>query len=171
MPRISLAIVPSTWLDRLDAQQPWRFLLVLYFLRWLILLPAAALSGWLFPGESDTLFQDLGALQIGTLALSMLILNPCFETLVECTLPYWILNKIRAPSGRPWVFIFVSAALMAVLHQTLPALIPSLITGLFLAYTYGHFAAQNQVKATLLTVLFHACINLVGFLLLIFNLI
>jgi hypothetical protein len=157
------------WLDWLDGQKPWRFLLILYLLRWLIILPTAWLNAWLFPGQADPFFQDLGALDLLTLFLSMLVLNPLLETIVECSLPYWLIRMIPLSSKRPWVFIFISAALMAVMHQTLSALLPSLVTGLFLAYAYGHFALQSQVKATLLTMLFHSCINLVGFTLIILD--
>ena len=159
------------WLDWIDEQNSWRFILILYLLRWLIIIPTAFINGWLFPNQGDNALQDFANLNVLRIFLAMLIFNPLIETIVECSLPYWIFHKLGFASKRPWLFIFVSATLMAVLHQTLGTLLPSLITGVFLAYTYGHFSLQSQIKATALTLLFHSCINLVGFTAIVLNVI
>jgi len=51
---------------------------------------------------------------------------------------------------------------MAVLHPVLGAVLPSLITGAFLAYCYAHFARRNAWQAVLATTIFHGAINIVG---------
>ncbi len=155
------------WLDWLEGQRLPRFVLFLYLSRWAVIFPAALLNGWLFPGQVDTTVTDLGTLHPLVLFLAMVVVNPLFEMLIECALPYWVLGRVRLPSGRPWLFIFVSASLMALLHPLPAALIPSLVTGFFLAYTYGHCARQGILKAMLWTTLFHGGINLVGYVLLV----
>jgi hypothetical protein len=44
-------------------------------------------------------------------------------------------------------------------------MLPSLVTGGFLGYTYAHFAPAGFTQAFLHTSAFHAGINLVGFIL------
>jgi hypothetical protein len=61
-----------------------------------------------------------------------------------------------------------------VLPQTLTildsraAILPSLITGLFLAYCYAHFANRNFGSALLYTTAFHAAINVIGWSMIVF---
>ena len=50
---------------------------------------------------------------------------------------------------------------MLVLHPPLAAPC-TLVTGVFLAYCYAHFAIGSHWKALAATSLFHAAINLVG---------
>lgn len=104
------------------------------------------------------------------LLLGFLVIAPVLETLVECLLPYAIMNRLgRIPSGRrAWGFIGVSAVLMALWHLSAwpAAIVPSLITGAFLAYTFAHFAPESRSRAFLHTWAFHAGINLVGWTLL-----
>jgi hypothetical protein len=101
------------------------------------------------------------------------VLAPVLETLTECLLPYWIMRKLNLipAAGRAWGFVAVSAILMALLHFTAwpAALLPSLITGAFLGYTFAHFAPNNFGQAFLHTALFHAAINLVGWIQLALN--
>jgi hypothetical protein len=51
---------------------------------------------------------------------------------------------------------------MALFHPMLPAILPSLITGAFLAYCYAHFAEKGVGQAILATIGFHGAINIVG---------
>ena len=48
------------------------------------------------------------------------------------------------------------------LHPMMAALLPSLITGAFLAYCYAHFASRSAGQAVLATTAFHGAINVVG---------
>jgi len=89
---------------------------------------------------------------------------------VECMLPYFVLSRVRPHRGkmpaRQWDFVLVSASLMVLFHPTLAALVPSLITGAFLAYCYAHFARRSAGKAILATTVFHGAINIVGWVML-----
>jgi len=58
--------------------------------------------------------------------------------------------------------IVTSAFIMVLLHPMLGAILPSSITGAFLAYCYPHFAPSGARKVILATSIFHAAINLVG---------
>jgi len=150
------------FLDRLDRLPPWAFTGTLYLLRWpVILLAGVLLDPLLGPGRALEFDASPVRLLVG-----FLLIAPLSETLLECALPYWIIRKRRGKSlgPRPWGFVIVSAALMAILHiDAWPhAIVPSLITGSFLAYTYAHFAVRNTRQAILHTTVFHAAINLVG---------
>ena len=65
---------------------------------------------------------------------------------------------------RPWGFVIIAAVMMTLLHAGAwpAAIIPSFVKGAFLGYTYGHFAPSGFRQAFLHTSIFHACINLVG---------
>ena len=95
------------------------------------------------------------------------------ETLLECAAPYWLMRKARAiPVGkRPWGFVAISALVMAMMHLGAwpTAILPSLVTGSFLAYTYGHFAPRGFGLAVLHTWAFHAAINAIGWIQTIFS--
>ncbi|MBC8327648.1 MAG: hypothetical protein H8E31_02770 [Planctomycetes bacterium] len=160
-------------LDRLDRQPAWRFLAILYLARWALLLPLSWLIGLLAAGGAAAgapapapVFDSLE--QAAEAFLQWVVLWPVVETLFECTLAYELLRRLpRYACGlprRPWLFLVVSAALMAALHPVLSALLPSLITGAFLAYTYSRFAPVGRVRAVLASAGFHGAINLVGWL-------
>jgi hypothetical protein len=157
----------SRALNWVDGLTPWRFTAVLYLTRWPVVLPLGfalnllgCTSGRIAPGPAGL------ELIIGV------VLDPLVETLVECALPYWLMRKTRqTPSpGRWWSFILTSAVIMTVLHVGAwpGAILPSMVTGIFLAYTYGHFAATRPGRALLHTWAFHACINIVGFSMMLF---
>ncbi len=148
--------------ERLDHLSPWAFTGSLYLLRWVVILPVSyAVAAVGVPGGKAN-FKGAAL----TLLTGFIFIAPIMETLVECTLPYWLLGRLGWSPGnrRPWLFVILSAWIMAVLHLSAwpAALFPSLITGGFLAYTYGHFAPLNQAQAFLHTWAFHAGINIVG---------
>ena len=148
-------------LDWVDRRTDWLFLLIVYVARWLVLSPIIILyitNPALFPSDGGI---AKGAISVSDL-VSLLIISPVFETLVECGLPYALLRKWVERYRRPWLFIVVSGFVMMSLHPYLTALLPSFITGCFLAYTYSHFVERGHWVAFLYTSLFHTCINLVG---------
>ena len=155
--------IMNALLDRVDGLSPWRFTVTLYLLRWLVLLPYLIASGGPTMSESHVSF-DVTTVH---LLLAFLVLAPVMETLLECAVPYWIFAKAGAMAvgRRPWQFVAVSALLMGLMHLGAwpSALLPSLVTGGFLAYTYGHFARDGLGQAVLHTCIFHAAINAVGF--------
>jgi hypothetical protein len=138
----------------------WRFTGFLYLLRWAIILPLSLALRPLISPEAT--FQG-GGDPWGYL-IPFLIVAPTLETLIECTLPYWVLHRVfRWKRRTPWPFVVVSALAMVVLHPLLPVVIVmAFVTGSFLAYVYAHFAQQSHAKAFLHTAVFHAAINLVG---------
>jgi hypothetical protein len=146
------------WLDGLSDP---RFTLALYLLRWAIVLPL----GWLlspFGTSSDTF--KMSSPDPWFYLIPFIVVAPTLETFLECTLPYSLMYKRR---GRrpwsPWPFVVFGALAMVALHPLTPlVMIFACITGAFLAYVYGHFAPQSQLKAFLHTALFHAAINIVG---------
>jgi hypothetical protein len=152
-------------LDRLDRLSPWAFTGSLYLARWVIIIPISyalqelgVVSGKMtFDGSAIMLF------------FGFIFLSPLVETVLECLAPYWLLRKAqRIPAGkRPWAFIAVSAGIMALMHLSAwpSAILPSLVTGGFLAYTYSHFALCGAGPAMLHTCVFHAAINIIGWLL------
>ena len=150
-------------LDRLDRLSPWAFTGTLYVVRWLVIVPLAFV---LAQGSPNKLTFDAPLI---TLLFGFIVAAPLLETLVECAAPYWIMRKAGAiPVGkRPWVFVAVAAVMMTLLHVgAWPlAIIPSLVTGGFLGYTYGHFAPAGFGPALVHTSVFHAGINLVGWVL------
>jgi hypothetical protein len=94
------------------------------------------------------------------------IIPPLLETLVECSLPYWVISRIRDyRAKRPrrcWGFVAVSACVMAAFHPMLAALLPAFVTGAFLAYCYAHLALTGIGRTILATAVFHGAINIVG---------
>jgi hypothetical protein len=149
-------------LDWLDRQPGFVFWLVLYLTRWPVIIPVSWLQGLL-----GSLFLGAAEMEM-TLKphVGMLVFPPLLETFIECTLPYWILSRMkRIRPGRPWGFICISGIIMALLH--FPYALPcGFVTGVFLAYCYAHFAARSQWRAFAATALYHAAINAVGFVLL-----
>jgi hypothetical protein len=157
----------SRFFEWLGKVPDWRFTGTLYLLRWAIVVPL----GWMlspFITDADT-FQFEG--NVWTYLLPFLIVAPTLETLIECSLPHWIMYRLlKINRQSPWPFVFVSAALMVVLHPWQPIVIlMASITGSFLAYVYFHFAALSGFKAFLHTAVFHAGINLVGWTLLLMS--
>jgi len=156
-----------TDLDWLDSRKGWQFVVILYLARWLALAPFMILMlfldlGELAASEMETLLQMHPAL----LLVFIVVVSPLLETLIECTLPYFVLSRLRPRRhkmpARQWDFVIVSALLMVLFHPTPAALVPSFITGAFLAYCYAHFARHNAAKAILATMVFHGAINIVG---------
>lgn len=150
----------SSFLNWLNGLPDWRFTGTLYLLRWLIVVPLA-FALWPF-GSQERAFH--GTFTPWEYLLPFLVLAPTIETLIECTLPYCILCHLLKVQRRPhWPFVFIAAMMMVVLHPLyLTVVVFAFITGLFLAYVYAHFAPQSQRKAFLHTAVFHSCINLVG---------
>lgn len=149
----------SNWLH---SRPDWQFTVTLYLLRWAIIIPLAVLlrpfttSEAAFPAEGDP-FRYL---------LPFLVVAPTLETLMECALPYWLMYGLfgRTPQS-PWPFVIVAALAMVVLHPLVPTVVVfAFITGAFLGYVYVHFAPRSRWKAFLHTVVFHAGINLIGWL-------
>jgi hypothetical protein len=149
-------------LNKLDGLSPWAFTGSLYLARWIVVIPVGFILGSLRVPGSDITF-DASAI---VLLLGFLFLAPLLETTLHCVGPYWLMPRLRAvPVGRrAWGFVAVSAGIMAVLHLGAgpAAFVPSLVTGGFLAYTYGHFAVRSVGLAVLHTWVFHAGINAVG---------
>ena len=152
-------------LNRLDGLSPWAFTGSLYLARWVIIVPIGYALGQLGVSDSKPAF-DGSAL---VLLFGFIFLGPLLETVLECAVPYWLMLKVRKirAGRRPWGFVVVSATIMALLHIGAwpSAILPSLVTGGFLAYTYGHFAVRGAGPAILHTWVFHAAINIVGWLL------
>ena len=159
------------WLDR---RNDWQFVLILYVARWIVLSPIIMARHFTSPGaqESAAGASQLSQMSPLVLLLLMVVMSPLLETLIECSLPYFIISRLRRVRGRmsarPWGFELASAILMALFHPMLPALAPSFITGAFLAYCYGHFAARNVGQAILATTVFHGGINIVGWAMMLF---
>jgi hypothetical protein len=153
-------------LDWLDRQNGGVFWAVLYLARWPVIVPVV----WLQVLLASLLMS--GADKAVTLRphVVMLVLPPILETLIECTLPYWVLSGLkRLGAGRPWGFILISGGVMALLHW--PFALPcGFVTGVFLAYCYAHFAPRSRWLAFGATALYHAAINAVGFVLLLLGL-
>ena len=149
-------------LDRLDRLSPWAFTGSLYLVRWAVVLPVSWVSQQL-GGNNGNVRANAPIL---VLLFGWIFLSPLLETVIECAIPYWLMRKARGvpERKRPWRFVAVSAGIMALLHLGgwPVAILPSLVTGSFLAYTYGHFAVRGLRPAILHTCLFHAAINVVG---------
>ena len=159
-------------LDWLDSRPAPVFLLTLYLVRWLALAPVI-LWGNLVSGHDSSaegLRQAVHATALLGSLVSFLLVSPALETLLECILPYLLIGRCFRKTWhlppRPWGFVAASALFTALLHPVLPAILPSLITGSFLAYCYAHFASKSFGLAFLFTTGFHAAINLVGWTLL-----
>jgi len=152
--RISLYL---TWLNGLPE---WRFSGTLYLLRWVVVLPMGVLLSPLATSADE--FHAKG--DPWRYLIPFLVAAPTLETLIECTLPNWLMyGALKMQRQTAWPFVFVSAMVMVILHPLTPAVIVfAFITGSFLAYVYAHFAPQSQFKAFLHTAMFHAAINVVG---------
>lgn len=164
----------TKWLDWLDSKSEWQFVGIIYIVRWCLLVPYMIASKFLFtdPQISEASLSKLQEMNPIMLFAGIVIISPLLETLLECSLPFFIISVIHRKKGelpaRPWLFIIISALLMVLLHPMLAAILPSLITGLFLAYCYAHFANRNFGSALLHTTAFHAAINIVGWSMIVF---
>lgn len=164
----------TKWLDWLDSKSGWKFVGIIYIVRWCLIVPYMIASKFLFTDAqiSEASMSKLQEMNPITLFLGIVIISPLLETLLECSLPFFIISVIHRNKGklpaRPWLFIIISAMLMVLLHPMLAAILPSLITGLFLAYCYAHFANRNFGSALLYTTAFHAAINIVGWSMIVF---
>lgn len=142
----------------------WVFTGGLWVLRWCVILPI----NWLQPHESGGSEISLRGNFVGAFFLLVLI-APLLETLIECSLPYWILSRFSDPVWPP-VFIIVSASIMAVLHLVSPiAVYNALVTGAFIAGVFALAARRGQGNGFVHAVVFHGGINLVGWILLLFH--
>lgn len=150
----------STFAGWLNRQPGWRFTATLYLLRWAVVVPLAFLLSP-FASSADQ-FQASG--DPWRYLIPFLVVAPVFETLIECSLPYWVLNRwLHVELRSPWRFVFVSAMAMVLLHPLTPAVVVmAFVTGAFLAYVYFHFAPHGFATAFTHTATFHAAINLVG---------
>ena len=156
-------------LDWLDQRKAWQFVAVLWLTRWVLLAPVMILNLFVFTPDPKAAASILERWSTETPLgqfLSLVVICPLLETLLECSLPYWIVAAVRDyrnnMPNRCWGFVTISAWLMAALHQMLAALLPAFITGAFLAYCYAHFARISTSRAILATTIFHGAINIVG---------
>ncbi len=156
-------------LDWIDDRHPWQFLTILYAARWVALAPIMALSHFVFTQSQKSAASMPEKWSEGSplgLFVGLVVIPPLLETLMECSLPYWVISRIRdyrvKRPKRCWGFVALSACAMAVLHPMVAALLPALITGAFLAYCYAHFAPASIWRAILATTIFHGAINIVG---------
>ena len=156
-------------LDWLDQRPALQFVTILYVARWLALVPVMVLSSFVFTEAQRTAASIPEAWTKGTpvgLLLGLVVVPPLLETLLECSVPYWIVSWVRGyrrkRPKRCWGFVAISACAMALLHPMPAAVLPSLITGIFLAYCYAHFAAGGTGRAIIVTAVFHGAINMVG---------
>lgn len=154
------------WLDRRDS---CHFIIMLYVFRWIVLIPILVLDAFLLneaQSGAASMPNEWSELTPIGLFLGLVIVPPLLETIIECTIPFWIFARVRNyQQMRPvrcWGFITVSACIMAMLHPMIAAIVPAFITGGFLAYCYAHFAPRSIWKAILATFVFHAAINMVG---------
>lgn len=173
-PGNKMALRISRWLDWLDSRAAWQFLGILYIVRWWFIVPYMIAEKFLFTDAqiSAASLPELSGISPVILFAIIVILDPLLETLVECSLPFLALSLIHRKKGklsaRPWLFVILSAMLMVILHPMLAAVVPSFVTGLFLAYCYGHFAVRNFGSALMYTTAFHAAINIVGWSMIVF---
>jgi hypothetical protein len=156
-------------LDWIDGRNPWQFVAILYAARWGALAPVMAFNHFVFSATQKSAAPVPEEWSQGSpvgLFMALVAIPPLVETIVECSLPYWIISHIRDyRTNRPkrcWGFVAVSACVMAVLHPMVAAQLPALVTGAFLAYCYAHFAPISIWKAILATTVFHGAINMVG---------
>ena len=161
--------IPEGALAFLDRRSAGQFVAILYAARWIALAPVMVLSHFLLTEGQKHASAMPDQWRDGSplgLFLGLVVVPPILETLLECSLPYWVFSKVRDYlHNRPkrcWGFIVTSAFIMVLLHPMLGAILPSFITGAFLAYCYAHFAPSGVLKAILATSIFHAAINLVG---------
>jgi hypothetical protein len=155
-------------LDRFDRSPDGWFFVLLYAIRWPIVLPLAYANEPLARilgadiAKYEAMAAEAGANPVGAL-LSSVIFAPVVSVAIICALPYVIAKLFRAPSPRPWGYVATTAIIM-VLIDPLFAVFPSAVTGAFLGYCYAHFAPRGQLKAYGWTVLYLAAINIVGWL-------
>ena len=154
----------------MNKRKGWVFVIILYIARFHVLMPIMILNRFIFTDAQQaaaSLPEGLNNANPAILFLALVVVSPLIETLVECTLPYLVISYIRDYRyNRPkrcWGFVAISACVMALLHPMLAAILPSLITGAFLAYCYAHFATRSAGQAILATTVFHSGINMVGF--------
>ena len=163
-----MALRLSKRLDWLDGRPSWLFVCILYLARWVLLAPYLVAAEYLFSNSEGSSAEMSKLSEISPIVLFALIVifSPMVETFLECSLPYWVLSFLRRKKGklpaRPWLFVMISALVMTLMHPTLSAVVPSLVTGAFLAYCYGHFAVRGTGRAIVFTTIFHAGINIVG---------
>lgn len=158
----------SKCLNWLDSRHPWQFLGILYLARWVFIVPYMIGARFLFTDvqirAADA--SELSKINPALLFSMIVIISPLLETLLECSLPYFILSYWQRRKGklfaRPWLFIIISALIMVLLHPMPAAVIPSFVTGIFLAYGYAHFASHGFRYSLLYTTAFHTAINIVG---------
>jgi len=164
----------TKWLDWLDSRAPWEFAGTLYIVRWCFIVPYMIAAKFLFTDAriSEANLPNLSGINPVILFANIVIIAPLLETLLECSLPFFALSLIHRKKGklpaRPWLFVIISATLMMLLHPMLAAVVPSFVTGLFLAYCYAHFAARNFGSALMYTTAFHGAINIVGWSMIVF---
>ena len=150
------------------------FVGIIYIVRWCLIVPYMIASKFLFTDAqiSEASLSKLQEMNPIKLFAGIVVIYPLLETLLECSLPFFLISVIHRKKGklpaRPWLFIIISALLMVLLHPMLAAILPSLITGFFLAYCYAHFANRNFGSALLYTSAFHAAINIVGWSMIVF---
>lgn len=158
----------SKSLDWLDSRSSWQFLSILYTVRWIVIVPYMIAARFLFTDAqlSAADVSKLSDIEPALLFATIVIIGPLLETLVECSLPFLLLSYLQRnkgkPAARPWLFVVISALLMVVFHPMLAAIVPSFITGVFLAYCYAHFASRGFGCVLLCTTGFHGAINVVG---------
>lgn len=143
----------------------WLFTGILWLLRWAIILPL----NWIVSLISSTGGSESIALPDNAIlvAVLMVVVSPLAETLLECSLPYWVLGRFSKPV-RPWLFVTVSASLMALLHMiSVMVVVNALITGAFIAFVYAQHAPRRHSTAILHAFAFHGAINLVGWVMLV----
>jgi hypothetical protein len=158
----------SKSLDWLDSRASWQFLSIFYVARWVLIVPYMIGAKFLFTDAqiSAAGVSKLSDIEPALLFANIVIIGPLLETLLECSLPFLLLSHLQRdkgkPAARPWLFVVISALLMVVFHPMLAAIVPSFITGVFLAYCYAHFASRGFGYALLYTTGFHGAINVVG---------
>lgn len=161
-------------LDWLDQKAGMQFLIILFVIRWVVIIPIVVIQMFAYSNANNMTASISNVPNINPFGLFVLIVvvTPFIETLVECSLPYFVMSRLsrtKIMPPRPWGFIIVSAILMCLFHRMLAVIIPSFITGVFLAYCYNHFAHENKGKAILVTTAFHGAINIVGWSMVVFE--
>jgi hypothetical protein len=134
--------------------------------RWLIILPL----NWLAPEKGQPVgVEAFTNINLFSLFVLLVIAAPIIETLLECSLPYWILSRFMRPVFAP-IFIIISAVMMAALHLVSPmAVVNALITEAFIAGVYALAARRGQLDAFVHATTFHSAINLVGWAMILFH--
>jgi len=158
----------SRWFNWLDSKPAWQFLSILYALRWLLLTPYMIAEEFIIADDQVwiDMSSKLAEINPALLFLLVVVISPLLETLVECSLPFFVLSWIHRKKGRlptrPWLFVIISAILMTLLHPVMAAVVPAFISGAYLAYCYSHFAPRGLRYAVIYTTAFHGAVNIVG---------